>query len=74
VYEFIAAAADVDLAKLRHMIEQGVSPSSGDYDKRTALMIAAHEGNDVSVCLVIAVIAAHESNDVSVCLVHDCST
>ena len=47
MYAFISAAADVDLGKLRLLIAQGVSPSSIDYDKRTALMVAAHEGNEV---------------------------
>jgi len=48
VFKFISAAADVDMAQLRQLMAQGVSPNVSDYDKRTAMMVAAHEGHDVS--------------------------
>ena len=58
MYSFILAAADGDLHQAKALMEQGVSPSAADYDKRTALMMAANQGHDVSgklVCLCVGV-------------------
>ncbi|KAF5828597.1 ankyrin repeat-containing domain protein [Dunaliella salina] len=45
VYEIIAAAAEADIAKVKKLIAWGVPPGSMDYDRRTALMVAAHENH-----------------------------
>ena len=60
MYSFILAAADGDLHQAKALMEQGVSPSAADYDKRTALMLAANQGHDVSgkfvcVCMCVCV-------------------
>jgi ankyrin repeat protein len=40
------ASSKGDISQVKRLIENGVNPSSGDYDKRTALHIAAAEGQD----------------------------
>ena len=49
----IEAAARGDLDGLRRLVEAGAKPDEGDYDQRTAMHLAASEGNlDVVRCLV----------------------
>ena len=43
--EFLSAAARGDCDKLRHMLQHGVDVDSQDYDKRSALMLAAAAGH-----------------------------
>jgi len=45
-----AAAGSGDLSQVKRLIDNGVDPNKGDYDRRTALHLAAAEGND-KVCL-----------------------
>ncbi len=40
---------DCDLPLLRRYLGAGADPNSGDYDKRTAMHIAAAEGNVAAV-------------------------
>ena len=47
-----ASAGDIDTLKL--LLEHGVDPNIGDYDARTALHLAAAEGQDKSVQYLIA--------------------
>ncbi len=54
VYEFLLAAAGGDLGAMRSLMAQGVRPSSTDYDRRNALMVAAHEGQDAAVRLLLS--------------------
>ena len=48
------AAASGDLSSVKRLIEHGVDPNSGDYDKRCALHIAAAEGQDKVVEFLLA--------------------
>mgnify|MGYP006127291203 FL=1 len=48
-----AAAADGSVAMLQQLIRSGADPSCADYDKRTALHIAASEGQHAAVVLLI---------------------
>ena len=48
------AASKGDEAKVQRLLNRGVSPSCCDYDKRTPLMVAAQEGKDAIVKLLLA--------------------
>ncbi|KAK9903334.1 hypothetical protein WJX75_003130 [Coccomyxa subellipsoidea] len=53
--QFLYAASQGDVAKIRQMLHQGFAPDSADYDSRTALMLAAAKGHaDVAVALISA--------------------
>ena len=43
------AASNNDVNLLKRLIDNGISPDCGDYDARTALHLAASEGNDKAV-------------------------
>ncbi len=47
--EFLYAAARGDTAKLRHMVQYGFDVNTGDYDNRTALMLAVVGGHASAV-------------------------
>ena len=44
--ELCTAASAGDLTQVRRLVDNRVDPNSGDYDKRTALHLAASEGHD----------------------------
>lgn len=48
------AAASGDVSSVKRLIENGVEPNSGDYDKRCALHIGAAEGQDKVVEFLLA--------------------
>ncbi|BDA49938.1 probable potassium channel AKT2 [Coccomyxa sp. Obi] len=53
--QFLYAASQGDVAKIRQMLHQGFAPDSADYDGRTALMLASVKGHaDVAVALISA--------------------
>eukprot|EP00977_Amphora_coffeiformis_P007977 scaffold1799_cov191-Amphora_coffeaeformis.AAC.9 len=47
------AVFDGDVLKLRRLIHAGVNVSAGDYDKRTAVHIAAAEGNAAALRILV---------------------
>jgi ankyrin repeat protein len=49
------AVFEGDMLLLKHLIMAGVNVNSGDYDKRTALHIAAADGNLGAVSNSIAI-------------------
>ena len=49
----LAASSTGDEATVRKLLDRGISPSSMDYDRRTALMVAACEGRDGVVKLLL---------------------
>jgi ankyrin repeat protein len=44
--ELCSAAASGDLVKVKRLVEFGVNPNGGDYDKRTAIHVASAEGHE----------------------------
>ncbi|CAL8465533.1 g5069 [Coccomyxa elongata] len=53
--QFLYAASQGDVAKIRQMLHQGFAPDSADYDGRTGLMLASAKGHaDVAVALISA--------------------
>ena len=48
----LRAAAAGDIASVSRMLERGVLPDSADYDRRTALMLAAANGHEVILIFV----------------------
>ncbi len=46
-YNFLQQASLGDIETLRNMLNQGISPSSADYDGRTALMLSSAAGHEV---------------------------
>ena len=62
--DIVEAAARGDLDMLRKLVEAGAKPDAGDYDKRTAMHLAASEGKlDVVRCLVEELGASHSPVD-----------
>jgi hypothetical protein len=53
-YDFLLATARGDLEAMRSLMAQGVAASTADYDRRTALMVAAHEGQDGALRLLLS--------------------
>ena len=49
----LIAAGEGNLTQVRRLIENGVDPNLGDYDRRTALHLAAAEGHDKVVELLL---------------------
>lgn len=52
-YQLIQAASDGDLDEMRRLVALGVSLDTADYDKRTALHLAAAEGQEDAVCFLL---------------------
>lgn len=46
--QFLAAAAKGEADRVKLLLQQGYNPNTCDYDKRTALMLAAAHGHKVS--------------------------
>lgn len=53
IFKFLNAASDADMETLRTMLLQGQNPNSCDYDRRTGLMLACHEGHQPVVQLLL---------------------
>ena len=51
--EMLDAASNGNVSKVERMLARGVSSSCADYDKRTALMVAAQGGHDAVVRVLI---------------------
>jgi len=61
VADLCEAAASGDIVELRHLVGQGLSIDQGDYDKRTALHLAASEGLLEVVKMLIEELGANHS-------------
>lgn len=46
--QFLSAAASGQVDRVKLLLQQGYNPNTADYDKRTALMLAAANGHKVS--------------------------
>ncbi len=53
IYNFLAAAAQSNQDQIKTMISQGISPDACDYDRRTGLMLACHEGSEAVARLLL---------------------
>ena len=49
----LIAAGEGNIAQVKRLIENGVDPNMGDYDRRTALHLASAEGHDKVVELLL---------------------
>lgn len=45
--QFLSAAASGQVDRVKLLLQQGYNPNTSDYDKRTALMLAAANGHKV---------------------------
>lgn len=58
-----SAAARGDLGELRRLVASGVDPSTADYDGRTALHLAASEGQMAAVKYLLSICSETEPRD-----------
>ncbi len=54
LYELLLASAMGDANTVKSLLQQGVQAKWADYDGRTALMVAAHEGQDAIIKILLA--------------------